>query len=64
MKNGEVVKFKYPIIVANHYRYRVCVGNHNSLRHDGGKKYRIGLESARLTTCWTIRVFDFFHSVY
>ena len=34
--------------------------NHNNLRRDYGTKYQIGLESARVTTWWTILVFDFF----
>ena len=38
MVNGEIVKFKYPKVVADHYRYRGAVENHNALRHDGGTK--------------------------
>ena len=58
--NGEVVKFKYPEVVADHYRYRGEVENHNELRHNGGNKYKIGLESKRGTTWWPIQVFSLF----
>ena len=54
MVNGEVVKFKYHEVVADHYIYRGAVGNHNTLRHYGETKYQIDLESARGTTWWTI----------
>ena len=37
-----------------------AVDNHNALRHDGGIKSQIGLESARRTTCWPTQVFAFF----
>ena len=60
MVNGEIVKFKYSSIVANHYRYRRAVDNNNDLRHDGGIKSQIGLESVRGTTWWPIQVFAFF----
>ena len=50
MVNGEVVKSKYAEVVADHHRYRGAVENHNSLRHDGGTKSQIGLESAWRTT--------------
>ena len=63
MVNGEVFKFKYPEVVYDHYRYRESVYNHNSLSHDVGTKFQIGLESAWVTTWWPIRVF-FFHSLY
>ena len=43
MMNGEIVKFKYHEVVANHYRYRGAVENHNALRHDGGTKPQFGL---------------------
>ena len=43
MVNGEIVKFKYPGVVADHYRYRGSVENHNDLRHDGGTKPQFGL---------------------
>ena len=45
MVNGEAVKFKYPEVVADHYRYRGMVDNYNALRHDGGTKYQFSLES-------------------
>ena len=45
MVNGEIVKFKYPEVVANHYRYRGAVDNHNALRHDVRTKYQFRLES-------------------
>ena len=31
--NGEVFKFKYPEVVADHYRYIGEVENHNALRN-------------------------------
>ena len=43
--NGEVVKFKYPEVVADHYRYRGAVENHNALSHDGVTKSQFSLES-------------------
>ena len=58
--NAEAIKSKYPTIVADNYRYRGVVKNHNVWRHYGVKKSQIGLDSARGTTCWTIGVFDFF----
>ena len=33
MANGEGVNFKYPVAVADHYKYRGAVDNHNILRH-------------------------------
>ena len=38
MVNGEIFKFKYPEVVAYHYRYRGAVDNHNSLSLDGKTK--------------------------
>ena len=38
MVNGEVVKFKYPEVVADDYIYRGAVENHNALSHDGRTK--------------------------
>ena len=52
--NGEIIKFKYPEVVAYNYRYRGAVENHNALRHDGGTKSQFGLESKRGMTWWTI----------
>ena len=60
MVNGEVVKFKYPEVVSDHYRYRGAVDNHNALRHDDGTKSQFGLESKWGTTWWPIQVFSFF----
>ena len=57
--NGDIVKFKYPEVVADYYRYREALENHNALRHDGGTKYQFGFESKWVTTWWPIRVFDF-----
>ena len=45
MVNGKMFKFKYPEVVANHYRYRAAAENHNYLKHDGGTKSQIGLDS-------------------
>ena len=59
MVNGEIVKFKYPEVVADHYRYRLVVENHNYLRHDGRTKSKFGLESKWGTTWWPIQVFAF-----
>ena len=42
MVNGEVLKFNYLEIVADHYRYMGAMDNHNALRHDGGTKSQIG----------------------
>ena len=60
--NGEVVKFKYPEVVSDHYMYRGAVYDHNSLRHDGGNKSQFGLESKLGTTWGPIQVFAFFIS--
>ena len=57
--NGKVVKFKYPEVDADHYRYRGAVDNHNALRLDVGTKSQIGLGSAWGTTWWPIQVFLF-----
>ena len=57
--NAEAVKFKYPEVVADHYKYRGAMDNHNALRHDGGTKSQIGLESAWGTTWWPILFFYF-----
>ena len=45
MVNGDIVKFKYPEVVVDLYRYRREVENQNDLRHDGGTKYQFGLVS-------------------
>ena len=41
--NSEIVKFKYPDVFAEYYRYRGAVENHIALRHYGGTKYQIVL---------------------
>ena len=64
MGNGDLVKFKYPVIVDDHYRYRGSVSNHILLRHDGGTKSQIGLDSAWEKTCWPIQCFAFFNIIY
>ena len=48
MVNGEIIKFKYPEVFADHYRYR-AVENHKALRHDDGTKPQFGLESKWVT---------------
>ena len=60
MVNGWVVNFKYPEVVANSYRYRGVVENHNSLRHGGSTKSQIVFNSAWVTTWCPIRLFTFF----
>ena len=60
MVNGEVVKFNYPAVVADHYRYKGSVDNHNYLRNDDRNNSQICLEIAWGTTCWPIRLFAFF----
>ena len=60
MVNGEVVKFKYPEVVADDYIYRGAVENHNVLRYSGGIKPQFGLDSKLGTTWWHVRVFAFF----
>ena len=59
MVNGGVVKFKYPEVVEYRNRYRGAVDNKNALRHDGGTKPQIVLESKWGTTWWPIQFFDF-----
>ena len=41
MANGEVVKFKYPEVIADNYRE--AVDNHNAMRHDVRTKPQIDL---------------------
>ena len=62
MANRGIFKFKYPKVVANHYRYSAEMDKHNSLRNDGGTKSQFGLESIFGTTWWPILVFAFFIS--
>ena len=58
--NGEVVNFKYPAIVDDHYRYRFAVDNCNALSRYGRTKSQIGLDSAWGKTWCPIRVFYLF----
>ena len=41
MDNTEIVKFKYPEVVADNYRYRGALENHNALIHDGGENINL-----------------------
>ena len=59
MVDVEIVKFKYPEVVADHYRYSGAVDNHNALRYDGGNKPQFGLEIKWGTTWCPIWVFAF-----
>ena len=61
--SGEVINFNYPEVVADNYRYKVAVDNHNALRHYGGIKYQIDLDIALRTTWWPI-LFFIFHNVH
>ena len=45
MVNWEVARLKYPETVADNYRYKGALYNHNALSHDGGTKSQFGLES-------------------
>ena len=58
--NGEIVKFKYPGVVADNYRYRGVLDNQNALKHDGRTKYQFCLEVKWGTNWWPIRAFAFF----
>ena len=60
MANGEVVTFKYPGVVADHYKYRGEVDNQNAMGHDDRTKYQIGLGGSLGTTWWLIQFFSFF----
>ena len=44
--DAEVVKFNYPEVFVNNYRYMGSVKNHNDLSNYGGNKHQISLESA------------------
>lgn len=57
--SGDATSFKYKEVVANHYKYRGAVDEHNSKRHDGGTGDGIGLEASWGTTRWENRVFSF-----
>ena len=52
--NGEVFHFKYTKVIADHYRYRGAVDNHNSFRRDYVIKSQIGLKSAWVTIWWPV----------
>ena len=60
MVNGEISRFKYPDIVADCYRCRGSVDNHDSYRHYGGTKSQIGLGVVLGTTWCPIQVLDLF----
>ena len=61
--DGEVKRFKYNVVVGNHYRYRDSVDAHNSKRHDCGTKHGLSIEETWKTTRWPCRVFAFVLSV-
>ena len=63
MVNWDVVHFNYPEVVEDHYRYRGAVDNNNYLKHDGGNKPQIILESKWGTTGGSFK-FLFFHSMH
>ena len=48
--NREVVQFNYPEFVADNYRYRGAVDNHNALGYDGRTRSKIGLNIAWVMT--------------
>ena len=50
MLNGGIVKFDYPEVVADNYRYRGAVFNHNALSRYDRNKPQFGLESKWRTT--------------
>ena len=64
MENEEIVKLKYPEVVADHYRYRGGVENHNALRHDGGNKSQFFLESKWGNNLVAHPSLCFFHSMH
>ena len=53
-------KFKYPVVVADNYRYMGGVENTNTFKHDGDNNYQIVLESAWVTIWCPIRLLAFF----
>ena len=61
--DGEVKRFKYNVVVGNHYNYRDAVDAHNSKRHDCGTKHGLSIEETWKTTRWACRVFAFVLSV-
>lgn len=56
---GDATHFKYKEVVANHYKYRGAVDEHNAKRHDGGTCCGISLESSWATARWENRVFSY-----
>lgn len=56
---GHATSFKYKEVIANHYRYRGAVDEHNAKRHDGGIGDGIGLEASWGTSRWENRVLSF-----
>jgi hypothetical protein len=58
------VRFKYKEVVANHYKYRGVVDDHNSKRHDGGSGAGLSFESSWSTIRWENRVFAFLLDAY
>lgn len=53
-----VVRFQYPEVLTNHFKYRHAVDDHNKLRHQP-----ISLEDVWATKQWTHRVFAFFLAI-
>lgn len=51
------MRFKYKEIIANHYRYRGAVDEHNAERHDEGSGARLSLESSSAAIRWEYRMF-------
>ena len=60
MANGYVLKFKYTVIVDNHWIYRGAVEQNSSLIHYGETKSQIGFYIERGTTQCSTQIFDFF----
>jgi hypothetical protein len=54
LNNGDVKTFQYPEVIANHFRYRHMVDDHNSKRHSP-----ISLEVVWATKEWEKRVLAF-----
>jgi len=55
---GEKTTFKYTEVIANHYKYRGAVDEHNNRQHDAGG-LGVSIESTWQTQRWAIRVFCF-----
>ena len=64
MDNGEVIRFNYPKIVMDHYRYRRAVENHNALSHGVGSKSQIFSREFTGNGLLSHLSFCFFHSAY